>query len=520
MRRRLTLAYEGASPAVFEMEVPPSWHLKPCSKLLTHFDRAYREKYPEVELEGPLELLSVEGNVVDLGSPIGVASSELVVAQVAKAPIVLVLGELETSVGLAGEAKPRAVVPSYVKEVYAKNLFVSEATAGGSPLERLCKHPEGSKARYPIGSIGLKYEKRIKKSNGVSFKGWVDIELIVRNALVESGLRVAGRHAVCVVPSRASANFCTHILELLFCQHGAETACVVPLAAAAITLITSTTNDAPSWRADACVLECGHDSTCAIVLENGVESALRWTLRGGHHVSHMFDELVRKAAGADVFSGTHDLHVTKKRLCYARRLDDDDDVRVAGRVGLVDGGDVFVAEEAFLAPEVLFVAGDQAPSLHRIAVDAIRAAGGDHPARLATLFANLVVTGSDDALLRDLDVRFAQELAKLIHYRARVSFFLSCLLASSPSGHRRVRATAAPAWDSAIAFAACLASPTVSAEWIVTRAEFDQMMHDNTVTAKDPQRRPDGGDDRGPARLKVVVDSLSPKDDEDAPPDS
>lgn len=61
-----------------------------------------------------------------------------------------------------------------------------------------------------------------------------------------------------------------------------------------------------------------------------------------------------------------------------------------------------------------------------------------------------------------------------------------------------------PAWESAVAFAATFADSKIAAKWIVSRAEFDDMVERRKVSAKDPRMvdhtpNSGGGKDCGPA---------------------
>ena len=170
------------------------------------------------------------------------------------------LGEVETTVGLAGDAAPRFTSPSYVKECYVSDMFVPTFAAGGSPDERMCLSPDRGSFYYPVGSSCLKYEKRVHKgdpkipgSRTLTMKGWPDVEMIVRNALMMAKLHCKGRHVVGVLPSRSTIKFRAAFLEFLFKEHGAASVCVAPLSVCAMQHREPTLG----WRGTATVVECG-----------------------------------------------------------------------------------------------------------------------------------------------------------------------------------------------------------------------------------------------------------------------
>lgn len=409
MPRKVTLVYCDEPAAVFELRLPASWTTKPCSKLVEHFVESYKRKHAIDLGSSQLELLLLpSGDAIDADAPIGetiAGSTELAVAKkqdlVPDGPIVVVLGEVETAAGVAGDELPRATVPSYVKGVHCQNLFSMETAAGGSSRDLLDQNKDVGEARYPVRSEGI-------VSSPLSSKSWADLELIVRNVLVESGLVVADRHLVCVVPSRSTPSYRKELLEMWLCQHGAASVAIVPLAVAALTYTRG------DWRQDACVVDCGHDSSCAVLCKSGLDVAACVTPRGGHQVSLAFRGLLENATSDAGFSDAnpHDLHLAKKALCSARPLGGAAPARGAGRITLASGADALVSEEAVLATEVLFDNGDETPPLHGIV---LRAVNGD-----ATLLANLVVTGTDDARLPGIDVRLAQELSRALARKASV----------------------------------------------------------------------------------------------------
>lgn len=415
MTIRVTLVYnddlDSSRHAVFQMQLPSSWASKPCSKLKAQFASAYAAKYAACTLEAStLELVRLDdGVLLNTTSMIGEEvkdGAELAVYRAA--PIVLVLGEVETSVGLASDAAPRAKCPSYVKEVFPKSVFESVTAAGGSAIERLCKDPRLSKPRYPIGSWSLRYEKRSfgKHEARISHKGWADVEIIVRHVLMEAGLEMHDRHAIIAVPSRATAAFRKELMAMLLLQHGAASACVVPLSACAL---------ASCGQATACVIDCGHDSSCAIAYVDGAYQRLRWTLRGGSAVSRLFGSLV----GIPHDPNNHALHLAKKRLC---RLDD---CAAPGRVSLGSTEYVVSSQDASLSGEILFAKPQECPfadladatPLDDVVVQTILACDPQH---FAALCGGIIVTGSDDAVLPGLELRLATRLVRSINYRAYV----------------------------------------------------------------------------------------------------
>lgn len=418
---------------IFEMDLPASWESKTCDELV----RKFASKTGRGDAAA-LELVRLSDGKVVVGSallreeiPDG---SELAVCRIA--PIVLILGEMETSVGLATDSEPRATVPSYVREIYPKTIFESELAAGGSIREKLCKHPTLPVRRYPIGSWCLNYEKVGQKRGEtvVDLKGWGDVELVVRNALIEAGLHVHGRHAIVVVPSRATPRFRKELIEMIILQHGAASAAAVPLSACALGWCHKDDDN----KTTACVVECGHDSSCALAYVDGVEKEVRWTSRGGRDVTRLFHSLLKASSGRDSISDNdpHSLHVAKKRLCRLPFEDGEDRDGVVGRLCTDDGDDIPVSEEARLAPEILFVGPDQCPfadvahasPLHHVALDAIRACGTEPR---DPLFSNILVVGTDDLKFPGIQHRLARELSILIRHRACVTCILMNPLAKS-----------------------------------------------------------------------------------------
>ena len=122
-------------PSKFRRRSGPQVGKPASSRLLKHFCKSYALKYPDAPSLNPkrLELLREDGGRVPKDAVVGddaVVPSTCVVAYtqkgeaIATAPIVILLGEVETHVGLAGAASPLATTPSYVKEVFLDDAFL------------------------------------------------------------------------------------------------------------------------------------------------------------------------------------------------------------------------------------------------------------------------------------------------------------------------------------------------------------------------------------------------------------
>ncbi|KAJ1447291.1 hypothetical protein M885DRAFT_199722 [Pelagophyceae sp. CCMP2097] len=517
--RCLTLVFAGAAAAegpsgasfpaaAFVLELPKSWEDKRVSKLLAHFASCYAKKHPDApQLDARLlEVLSLDGTPLKHSAAVsGIEADEVFVAfkaRASNAPVLFLLGEVETSVGVVGETEPRATVPTYVKESYPDSLFCSKYAAGGSVDEARCKNPRQGACYYPVGSSGLKYAKRVPTDDGapgaqrVAVRGWRDVEMIVRHALVRSRLYVNGRHVVVILPSRASEDMRRDVVEMFLRLHGAASVAAVPLHVAAASLVGAS--------GAVCIVDCGHDSSCAVVVLDGVVSATAATLRGGARVTNLFAALVDRAGARHLNDSLaapwrlHETHLSKKRIAHVRSLDGARaETFEPRRITLADGTDANVYEEARLCCELLFAAAADCPvdavanapplqqvrpgarigvparrappvrgSPAQVAADAIwqcdSQAAAEGPAAVSDgalarrLFANVVVTGFDDALHAGANARLAQELAKLTR------------------GKTKIRVAAAAAWPSGNAFAARLAtSEALAFEWIKTEAAAD-----------------------------------------------
>mmetsp|Transcript_12740 Transcript_12740/g.19122 ORF Transcript_12740/g.19122 Transcript_12740/m.19122 type:complete len:505 (+) Transcript_12740:78-1592(+) len=484
--------------ACFKIQLPAAWARKPCIKLVQIFIRQYKEKHANTEnpiallKTNDFELLSCNGLSVDLKSLIGETlqntNTEFAVALKVEverrliAPIIVALGEIETLVGVAGEDEPRAIVPSYVKEVFVKNHLTAELTAGGSVHEKRCKNPGQRQPYYPIGSCGIKsyapLVTELQKVTGkryISSRGWKDVELIFRNALLEANLDIKNRHVIIIAPCRAPLKFRSDAMELCFRQYGAQSVAVVPLSSAAMVLTAknTSTRDTPPWSRAVCVLEVGHDSSCATATIPGAPECTLWTLRGGSEVSLLFKSLVKSETSNNPIDDReeshhvldHKIHLMKKRYCVVRDLDGPDPhVRA-----VID--DVLISEACYLSPDTLFAPNDGPQSgkaLQDLVAQTIRRVAGDNSEEDVDciLLENIIVTGWPDACLRGLERRLAQELYRLVH------------------GDVRICVSRAPMWKSALAMAAELANEDSATAWVMTRDEF---IDGNKTPAKDPR---------------------------------
>lgn len=101
------------------------------------------------------------------------------------------------------------------------------------------------------------------------------------------------------------------------------------------------------------------------------------------------------------------------------------------------------------------------------------------------------MTGFDDALLPNAELRLGQELNEFM--RGRVT----------------LRCCRVGAWEAAAAFCAALGSVETEAAWVVSRAEFDAMVQKRCVYAKDgaPDDAASGAADLGPIGVAVLADA-------------
>ncbi|KAH8047414.1 symporter [Aureococcus anophagefferens] len=202
------------------------------------------------------------------------------------------------------------------------------------------------------------------------------------------------------------------------------------------------------WRGTACVVECGHDSSCAQAYVEGG----RGPGAGG-----------RRLPGPRAPAGQEGalLRAVARR---GRAGDDRGRVRCRRR-------DAAVSEECYLATELLFARQDEcplpalaaAPPLHICAADAIKLRRRQAAAPAAP--AGVIVTGCDDACHEGCDVRVAQELGNLLRGTVRVA-----------SRARLGRGAA---------FAARRRQATAHAKWVVSRSDYDAMVAARGVYAKD-----------------------------------
>ncbi|KAH8095447.1 symporter [Aureococcus anophagefferens] len=234
--RRVTLAFDGraagaptaALGAAFELTLPKSWDDRPCSKLLKHFAKTYAVKYPSeppLRVKG-LELLRNDGAAVALDALIGDevggrgAPEELVVAftaaggSAANAPVVLVLGEVETYAGLAGEHEPKFVTPSFVKAVWLEDG--SSQPSGFAAGGRAAARPGAKTLADPCRAHALLLAKK---------------ELCFARSLVEDAPEtIRGRVPLPDGADAAVSEECYLATELLFAR---QDECPLPALAAA-----------------------------------------------------------------------------------------------------------------------------------------------------------------------------------------------------------------------------------------------------------------------------------------------
>lgn len=476
--RAITLAYapeedESEEPYCVEVMVPRDD--KSCVELIDTFVKAYEKARGAVLKRDDLELLKEDGTVITTTTRLrDVEMTELMVAltpeaeRKKKAPVLLLLGEISTVVGLAGEPEPRATVPTYVAEAFVENVLCTTLSAGGAVDELFCKNPGHSEAYYPVGSESVKVHQRddAAEKTTITRRGWNDIELIVRHALIRADLELGDRHVVAVVPSRATKRFKSDLAEFLFKQHGAASVAVAPLSVAALTATTG------HWATTGLVLDLGHDSSSALAIIDGKEVVRRTTLRGGALVSDAFlalrnalndhrsssspslASLAKTFTTKDPSEGgqkvttmgdvkvSHKVHLDKARHCVVRSGNN-----VIPR-SVLDG--VLLGDAAFIPAEVLFTDDGRDP-VHRITADAITRCD---PRRHDALFATVVATGWDDACLPGVEHRLAHELHRLIR------------------ATKKIKAFRATAWSAALEFAALLSDPHEASLWIMVKDDI------------------------------------------------
>ena len=473
MRETIRLAYLGSDDkreCCLEFRLPESWRKKSCGLLLEKFVAAYWESY-EVALKAcDLELLLESGEVVALDLLLeDLETKELVVVESLeneRLPVLLVLGEISTLVGFAGEAEPRATVPTYVAEAFVENVLTSTMAAGGSVDELFCKNPGHSEAVYPVSSshvISAKDEDQKDNEKVITRRGWNDVELIIRHALVRADVDLQNRHVVGLLPSRATVRFKAEFVEFLFRQHDAASVAVVSLAVAV-------TRSQPT----ALVVDFGHDSSTAIPFVDGLENTEekirppKTTKKGGALVSEAFHKALQKkrsqrehesslrqeyhekVRSLDDLRPSHQIHLDKAKHCFVRsnkehtRRDDN---------GLLLGDECFLAAELLFRDDDTKGASSHYESLQRIAFAAVSAC---EPSRQDELLANIIATGADDACLPGSELRLAQELHTLA------------------KGKKTIRASRITAWTAALRFAALLADAQEAKKWIMSKDEFQR----------------------------------------------